>query len=85
MKDSCKIKCDDCGWTKEIEIDEIPNWHNVKCPECHKGIIVDDEDLEAFRQIKPIIALNTALKLLFPGAPEQRLTLSSTDFKKKGR
>jgi len=44
------VKCDEncCGWTKNVTITEILQWHNKLCPKCNKGIIVSDEDMEVF-------------------------------------
>lgn len=53
-----EIKCDEegCHWNLSLEWSEIPSWHNVKCPRCKQGIIVNNEDLNAFSMVNTLIS-----------------------------
>ncbi len=41
------IHCDEpgCGWSLLMAIEHLPDWHNLPCPQCHSGILVNDEDM----------------------------------------
>ena len=46
-----KVTCDNesCNWEQEIPQDALKLWHNVNCPVCGKGPIIDDTDLALFK------------------------------------
>ena len=56
MRDIVKtgVKCDMCDWKKLVQWEEIPKWHGVKCPECGKCVIIDDNDMRTFAIISGV-------------------------------
>ena len=42
-----QVKCDEagCGWILGIEAEQVRDWHNKTCPQCGKGIIVNDAEI----------------------------------------
>ena len=45
-----RVKCDEegCKWERQLQLKDVPSWHNVRCPECGVGIIINDSDLEVW-------------------------------------
>ena len=79
---STGVKCDEsgCDWQQEIEFEDVPEWHNVLCPSCGKGIIVTDEDLEVWRVVRTLMQLQEAMD---PDGkvPKRSMTLRSKDLR----
>ena len=55
-----RIKCDmpGCGWVECVTKEQLPDWHRKPCPKCGAGEIVSDHDLEVFRYLKFLCALD---------------------------
>ncbi|PNX47164.1 MAG: hypothetical protein BV459_04945, partial [Thermoplasmata archaeon M11B2D] len=53
------VQCDNsgCDWNKDIEFDQIPEWHNKSCPCCGHSPIVSDDDLVVFNSVKALSEL----------------------------
>ncbi len=49
---SVKCQLAGCGWTLEVDFEQIPDWHNKPCPQCHAGTIIDDDDLTSFKEFR---------------------------------
>jgi len=41
------VCCDHCEYEKEIDRNDVPKYHNKKCPECDH-ILIDDDDVKYF-------------------------------------
>jgi len=57
MKLRVNVKCDKCDW--RLEEQNIYDWHNKECPKCNDCIIINDKDLNAY---KNIVKINDALE-----------------------
>ena len=55
------IKCDSCDWEKEVDWQEVKDWHNKPCPECGKSPIISDEDLQMFQAIEGLLNVQASL------------------------
>jgi len=55
------IKCDKCDWSKSIEFEQVPEWHNKECPKCNDAVIIDDSDLRNWHAVASIAHLQSAL------------------------
>lgn len=53
------VVCDEvgCGWRETVPPSDIPKWHNVPCPSCLTGIIVDNNDMAFYRTLKLVVLL----------------------------
>jgi len=60
-----EVKCDEkgCSWLVKCGVYELKAWHNTPCPECGKGIIVNDEDMGAFAVTYGIASMAAMLGL----------------------
>jgi predicted RNA-binding Zn-ribbon protein involved in translation (DUF1610 family) len=51
MLSEAHVKCDECDWVQNIEPEKILCWHNKLCPQCGKGVIVNDQEAALFRKL----------------------------------
>ncbi len=45
------VKCDECGWIKDTKPEEVLDWHNKPCPQCQRGVIINDQEAALFRKL----------------------------------
>lgn len=45
------IKCDKCTWEALIELEKVPKWQGVYCPECKESIIINSYDMAVINRI----------------------------------
>lgn len=64
---SVTLKCDgpDCDWKLKVQMSDIPEWHNVKCPKCRRHIIINDDDMKAMHLLEGAVKV---VNLLLPDA-----------------
>jgi len=55
------VKCDKCGWNKEVSGDGFREWHNKVCPCCLDSVIIDDKDMAIFLMVKEIERMDKEL------------------------
>ncbi len=59
------VQCDEkeCGWSEIVDRRNIQAWHKKECPECGRGEILTDVDMEYFYLV---IALTDAQDKIDP-------------------
>ena len=53
IRKQTEVRCDEpgCNWSLSVEPESVLGWHNVRCPKCRRGVIINDNEAEVFRQI----------------------------------
>ena len=52
------IQCDEgCGWVSECKLKDMAAWHNKPCPQCGKGVIINDAELRGVDTLLKLIEL----------------------------
>lgn len=77
------VVCDEegCDWKQEVEYDAIPTFHNMPCPKCGKGVIVNDADMQAYEFVKELLK---AQNLVDPDSVLPRTTMTIDTSKLRG-
>ncbi len=57
-----EVRCDEPGCDWSLNVENVLEWHNKPCPECNRGVIINDEEAELFRQIMVISVADTGEK-----------------------
>jgi predicted RNA-binding Zn-ribbon protein involved in translation (DUF1610 family) len=55
------VKCDLCGWKKNIHFDDTKNWYKKPCPKCGKGEIVNLAEMIFLATVKAALILSGAI------------------------
>jgi len=74
------ILCDLCKWHKEILDTTIEDWHKMPCPDCGQGEIIDDKDLEIWKQLKTSIDIFSTIEVS-DNTPVVEVLIKSNDYK----
>ena len=59
------IMCDEpgCNWKQKTTHGKLRSWYNKPCPQCHTGIIINDDDIAALDKLDAIIEATKHLKV----------------------
>ena len=79
------VKCDNdgCSWSRKVTEAEFKSWRNVPCPECGHKFIIDDKDMEVYKAVKVLLALNAIMSFIWPWGKRKEVELDSIDIKSR--
>jgi predicted RNA-binding Zn-ribbon protein involved in translation (DUF1610 family) len=78
------VRCDHCGWHKEVASREIKKWRHVPCPKCGQGEIISDYDMKVYRVLQIVRVINKVVQIATLNRGKKvRLHLSTANGKTK--